>query len=85
MAVAGGVERHKAICVIAETQDGPPALGRYRLMVEGVNHGIEVAPLVVVFAVEGNERERWLATVVGEEEIGGGGEAAPGATNRAAT
>jgi hypothetical protein len=35
-------------------------------------------------AVEREQRERRLAPVVGKEEIGGGGEAAPGAADQAA-
>jgi hypothetical protein len=35
-------------------------------------------------AIESEEEARWLAPVVGEEKIGGGGEAAPVSANGAA-
>lgn len=84
--VAGGVDLElKVVPGICETEDCRTALGGGGGCpeVEGVEGSAgDVAGGADLAA--GDERERRLAPVVGEDEIGAGGEAAPGTADRAA-
>ena len=75
-AVAGS-EHVEVVLGGSDPPDGMPLAGA---VVQGVDPFLMPVP-----APGGEERERWLATVVGEEEFGIGGEsAAPGAADGAA-
>lgn len=74
--VAGAVDLEVlALVGIVETEDGPALSGvGSSLDVEGVDGGVAVGADV---GAERDKRQRRLVLVVGKEEVGGGGEAAP--------
>ena len=85
--VAGGVDLElKVGTAICETEDSRTTLGGSGACpeVEGVEGGAGDVAGGADLAAADEERERRLALVAGEEEIGAGGEAAPGTADRAA-